>query len=318
MKNKLGQMKGGWLILVVIALVAAYMFNLGGIQDLFKVPEDKIAVDNCPSSGLTEWTLNAQEALASTATDANVSYYVYDNGVLVKSGDTGTDGTVSIDVECGRGKTYQALVLNENTTVGFYPQQVTIDASGPTDVSNLKMYEYGQVSVANVGSSSDPTGDDNISAGTGKNCGFTITFSNNESASGINKPLIMCLVNVSAVTDVTMSGVTEASAKKPNRISAISNHQYYVFELDKLVKSTDSAIKVNGMIQFSSSASIVTTEGNNMSCIVVDQATYRKAEYKTLSLSEGFVEAAENVETISDIGAPDSNRMTLEFAGTYC
>ena len=320
MKNKIGAgLSGGTVVLIVLALVAAYVFNVGGFQDLF-VPSEEAEepVGRCPSSGLTEVTLNTQEALASSATNSNVSYYAFDSGVLVKEGETGSDGTVSFDLECAASKTYKLLILNEKATTGIYPSTHTIDASGSVDVLNLQTYEFGEVGIANLGSSVDPAGTANISAGAGKSCGFTITFTSNESAAAFNKPLIMCLTNTTSVVDVFMTGAGAADAKAPVRISAISGYEYHTFEYAKKVDSTDAAVMLSGKIQFSSSSAPVSTD--NMSCIIVDQSTFKKADYKTLSLSQGFVEAAENTETRANVGAADSNRATLNFLASpaYC
>ncbi len=319
MKNKAGKMSTGVILLLVALVVFAYATDLGGLKTFITPSEKDVPVTGrCPSSGLTEITINAQEALASTATDAEVDYYIYDNGVLVKEGST-TAGTVSFDVECGVGKTYKMLILNETVANGFYPQTVVVDATGATDIHNFKMYQYGEIGIGSVVSSADPTGGGNVSGGAGKTCGFTLTFSNNESASGFNKPLIMCQVNSSAIADISMSGVTEASAKKPVRISATSGHMYYTFEYPEMIKSTDAAVKISGKIQFSTGATFSDGVTNNMSCIVVDQTAYKVAEYKTLSLSEGFLTASENSETIAEIGAIDSNRVTMQFGTTtYC
>lgn len=317
MKNKKG-MSTGAIFLIIGLLIVGYVTNFAGMKD-FLTPEEveeEVGVGQCPSSGLTEVTINAQEALASTATNANVSYYFFDGNALVSNGDTGTDGTVAVDVGCGR--TYTLLVINEKTQTGFYPQTVSIVADRATITKNFKMYEYGQINVASVVSSTDPTGAANISAGTGKLCGFTVTFANNESASAINKPLIMLMSNSTAVTDITLTGATEATAKAPTRLTVPAGRKFWIFEYDELVKSTDGAIKLSGKIQFSASANIPSGDVNNMSCRIVDQATYRIAEWQTLGLSEGFVEAAENIESITDIGAPDSAIATVAFAGTYC
>jgi len=317
--NKQGKITAGVGILIALALVAIYTMNIAGVQDFLKpsVPIVPV-VGRCPSSGLTEVTLNTQEALASTATNANVTYFAFDGSTLVKNGETGTDGTVSFDLACGVGKTYQLLVFNDKTTTGYYPKTVTVDASGPIDIQNMKVYEHGAVDIASIVSSTDPTGNGSIKGGTGKVCGYTITFSENESASAFNKPLIVCHVNSTSVIDMTMSGVTEVPTKKPTRLTSVSGHQYYVFEYDKLLKSTDGAVKLSGALQFSASASILATDTNNMSCIVIDQATYKVSEYKTMSLSEGFLEAAENRETVADIGALDATAEELSFNGHYC
>lgn len=327
--DKKGAMTGGTILIIAALLVGAYFVvpAFGNFVDGIFVPTPEeptptggsgITPSNCPSSGLTEVTINAQEALASVATNANVSYYIYDDGVLIKNGDTGSDGAVSIDVECAAGRTYKGLILNEQAETGYYPQEITVDASGPTDTHNLKMYEYGQINVASVVSSASPSGNDTISTGLGKNCGFTITFTENESVAAFNKPIIMCLANVTSVTDITMDGVTEVNAKKPTRLSAISGYTYYAFELDELILSTSGAKKINAKIQLSSSKTPKTLD--NLSCMVIDQATYKKAEYKTMGLTDGWIEAAENQETLEDIGAPDSNKGTLYFnpSASYC
>ncbi len=314
--NKIGAMSGGTIILVILALVAAYMF-IPAVQDIFKPAAPEVPVGRCPSSGLTEVTLNTQEALASSATDAEVDYYVYDDGSLVKEGST-TAGTVSFDIECGANREYTMLVINETVAEGFYPQTVTVDATGATDTHNLKMYQYGEIGLSSIVSSSDPTGGANVSGGQGKTCGFTITFANNESASGFDKPLILCQVNSTAITDVSMTGVTEATAKRPARIGPVTGMMYYTFEYPGMIKSTDAGVKVSGKIQFSSSATFSNAVTNNMSCIIADQTEYQVAEYKTLSLTDGFILAAED-ETITDVGAIDSNRVTMQYGTTaYC
>lgn len=316
MKNKIGAMTGGTVVLIVLALVAAYMF-VPAVQDIFKPAAPEVAVGRCPSSGLTEVTLNTQEALASSATNAEVDYYIYDGSVLAKQGST-TLGTVSFDVECGVGKTYQMLVINETVAHGFYPKTVTVDASGATDIHNLKLYQYGEIGLSSIVSSADPTGATNISGGQGKTCGFTLTFANNESASGFDKPLILCQVNTTAITDLTMTGVTEASTKRPSRIGPTTGMKYYTFEYPSMIKSTDAGIKISGKIQFSTSATFSDALTNNMTCKIIDQTKYQVAEYKTLSLTDGFILAAED-ETTTDIGAIDSNTQALVFRNSsYC
>ena len=318
-KNKKGAqgVSGGMVLLIIVALVVAVVF-IPGVQDIFKPGEVRVdeVVSKCPSSGLTEITLNVQEALASTATNANVAYYAFDNGVLVKEGNTGTDGTVSFDLGCGANQRYTVLLINETVDTGFYPEQITVDASGPTDVHNLKMYQFGDMHIANIGSSVDPAEASNVSGGAGKTCGFVISFAVNESSSAYNKPLIMCATNTTSVVNVHLNGVTEAEG--PSRLSTISGKKWYVWEVDKMMTSTEGAMKLTGTIQFS--ASTTPYDQDNMTCSIVDQTTFKVAEYKTLSLSEGFLEAAENTETSSEIGGFDSNFVELAFGHTsgYC
>ncbi len=321
-KNKKGAaLSGGMVLLILAVAVAAYMF-IPAVQEIFQpaapVTPPVPSAGRCPSSGLTEITLNTQEALASTATNANVAYYAFDNGVLVKEGSTGTDGTVSFDLGCAVGQKYTVLVLNETVQTGFYPKTITVDASGPTDVHNMKLYEFGGITIANLGSSVDPAEVANVSGGVGKTCGIILTFAVNETASGYNKPLIMCQANISTVSNIHFNGVTRADAKAPVRVSSYTGWSYWTFELDRMLESTEGAVKLTGTIEFGASAP-VNAKANNLSCVIVDQSTFKVAEYKTLSLSDGFLEAAENTETRAEIGAPDSDLQQMFIGqGTYC
>lgn len=314
---------GGTVIVILAVLVAAYFFVPqvhdfvgsfgGGSSSNLETP------GNCPSSGLTEVTLNTQKALAATATNADVSYYVFDKtGSYVTSGKSSA-GQATFDVKCAVGKKYDLMVINETVAVGSYGQQVEVDASESTVTKNLQMYAYGDINLVSVASSTDPLGNSNISAGVGKTCGFTVTFNVNESASGFNKPLIMCQANTSSVTSVDMSGVNDADAKAPTRLSPATGYKYYSYEMDKMLKSTDPAQKVSGTITFSQSITPAATD--YMTCIIVDQAMWKKANYQTLGLTNGFVTSTENSETNSDVGAPDASPAILEFGGAgtnYC
>lgn len=322
--DKKAMSTGGVILIIALLIVGAYMLVPSfktGVTNLISggTTTPPVAAGKCPSSGLTEVTLNSQEALAATATNAVTDYYVFEkDGTYITTGNSGADGQSVFNVACAKDKKYDILVINETTSAGSYGQLIEADASGPTFSKALKMYEYGQINVVGVGSSTNPANTGNISSGLGKTCGFVVTFNENETASAFNKPLIMCQVNVSSVTGVTMSGVTEANAKKPQRITATSNYNYYTYELGTLLKSTDAAQKISGTITFS--ASTTPSTADSMTCKIADQADYKKAAYQTLKYSEGFVESAENAETQSDIGAPDSNTGTLYFvdASGYC
>jgi len=319
-------MSGGMIFLMVVGIFAlAYVAipdfknTINNIGKSTPTTPDTVTPGKCPSSRLTEVTLNTQEALAATNTNSVTDYFVFEkDGTYITTGNSGSDGQSVFNVECAEGRKYDVLVLNETTSAGSYMQQFEIDASAATFSKSLKTYEFGDINLVSVASSTDPLGTSNISAGLGKTCGFVITFSENETASAYNKPLIMCQTNISSVTGITMSGVTEANAKKPNRVSSSANYKYTTYELPVLLKSTDAAQKISGTITFSTSTAASAID--SMSCKIADQSTWKKAEYQTLKLSSGFLESAENQETNDDIGAPDSNTATLSFihSSGYC
>ena len=47
--------------------------------------------------------------------------------------------------------------------------------------------------------------------------------------------------------------------------------------------------------------------------------TWKKASFQSLSLDSGFITGAENTETVTDVGGPDSLNATIAFnsAGGY-
>ncbi len=316
--NKKG-ISGGVIAIIAIAVILVWS-QTTILQDLLGMGEEPIPTPTgqCPSSGLTSVTINTQEALASSATDSVHDYYVFDkDGVLVSNGNSGSDGSSTFDVQCGAGKKYDAIVLNESANLGFYAEMFEIDAFESTFSTNLQTYEYGTMDISAISSDADPSGGSNISSGLGKVCGFTITFTVNESASAFNKPLILCQANTTGIIDITMPALTEADSKRPTRMSALPSYDWWVFELDKKILSTDAAQKASGKIQFSSSN---TPDGSKyMNCSIVDQATYKKADYKTLGLNQGFVVAAED-DSNANVGAPDSKGLGLGLSTVtgYC
>lgn len=305
------------ILLIVGLLVAAYLF-VPGVKEFFQpsAPTPQEAVSLCPSSGLTTVTLNTQEALASTATNAVTDYYIFEkDGTFVSTGSSGSDGQSSFDLKCG--KVYDAIVLNETVTTGSYAQKFEIDAKESTFTKNLKMYEYGSVNLVSVASDVDPLGNSNVSSGAGKSCGFVITFTENESISAFNKPIIMCQTNTTSVDYVTMSGVQDAMSIIPSRKTVnVTGSEWTAYYLDKMLLSTEGAVKVSGKIKYLDS--ITPSESDFMACSIVDQAIFHKSDYQTMSLNDGFVEAAENTQTKAEIGAPDSNKALLHYNGGYC
>jgi len=317
--NTKGKMTMGSVILIVALVLGAYMFvpSVKDTIDGILGGEDKTPIGSCPSSGLTEVTLNTVDALADNATDVNVTYFVYENGKLLEHGETGADGTVSFDVECGVGRTLKGIVFNEVTDTGYYAKEFTIDATSPTDTANLALYQYGGINFVSVASDVDPSGTSNVSGGDGKQCGIVATFTVNESASAYAKPLLICEGNTTSIDNIKWNGVTRVDNKRPNRLSTLTGRTFWTWELDETILSTDPAKKITGSITFQDDPGGELE--NNLTCTILDQATFRGASYKTMSLSEGMITAAED-ENNADVGGGDSNDANLYFvhASGYC
>ena len=308
------------IILLVVLVVFAYSTNLLGIKDMVDnfgkgVPIEPTAVSKCPSSGLTEVTIQTGKALATTATDAIADYYVYDGDKFVTTGNSGSDGKSVFDVGCEVGKTYKAIVVNETLYTGYYPEFITIKASSPTDVHSFKMYTYGEVKIVGMSNGVTDFGvadNDWIGgAGAGKVCDWKIGYTINETTSAFNKPLIVCEANATAVTDITLNGVIKANAKAPSRLTPAAGSAFYVFEQDKLLTSEESQQTLYGKIQFGSTAP--KAGDSTFKCRIADQAYYKMADYKTLSLENGWKLSAQNDETITNIGAQDTGQDTIYF-----
>ena len=311
--NKSAKVTTGTILIVLVALGAlAYFTNFGGFQDWISgtstpAPTGDIGTGVCPSSGQTQFTINTNGALETTATAINPYYYIFDGNKLVANGQMAS-GTKVFDLACG--KTYKAILLDETVRSGFYSQTLDLVGDDSSKAYNVQLYEFGQVKIVNIKNPVDPTGLSNISAGLGATKDFVIQFTENESASAYNRPLILCEVNTSSVTSVTLGGGV-VSATKPSRVSTTANYQTYAWEYPKLLKSTDALVELPGKITFSSSTTPSSTD--TMSCKIADQATWKKADYQILSMDEGFVTGAENSETIADVGGQDTAASTISF-----
>lgn len=315
MKNKKG-ISTAMIIVLILAALFAYSTNLLGIKttvdNLFGggPSEEPIVTAKCPSSGLTEVTINTQKALATTSTNVITDYFVYDGDTIITSGNSGSDGQSVFDVACGSGKTYKVMVANETVSTGYYGQMDTIDASTATDTINLKMYNYGDADISGLANGVQNVGDtvsNWISGGAGKICDWKIVFTVNESASAFNKPLIICQANTTIITDMTLSGVTKQNAKMPSRLSPDAGCASYVWEYDKLLTSEDSMVTLGGKIQFASGATIATpVSDKTVYCKLIDQAYYKKADYQSMTLADGWAISAQNDESVANVGAPDS------------
>jgi len=331
--NKKG-ISTGVLILILVLAVFAYSSNMLGLKDWLSglgggEPSGGTGTGEttkCPSSGLTEVTINSQKALATTATAAITDYYVYDGDVLVANGNSGTDGISTFDVGCGIGKTYKAKIINETRYVGYYGKDITLKADSATDTHNLQLYTFGMVKIDGITNSIQNVGDTSatwIGAGAssvGKICNFKITFHVNESTSAYYKPLIVCEANSTIITDLTLVGATAADSKVPSRLSPATGSAFHVYEIDTIT-TEQATLVLNGKLQFGSTAAKATD--TNTKCRIIDQAEYKLADYKTLSMEEGWGYGAQNSETAADVGAEDSSQVTINIAGSnstsgYC
>lgn len=320
MANKSGKSDLMTLVIVLaIVGVVAYMGNFSGFQDTVKGFLGKssatgssnnvgsnLQTSTCPSTGTTSVTLNTHDKLATAATNVQAEYYIFDGNTLVKSGTTSA-GTASFDLTCG--KSYKGIVLNTTAGTGAYAETFTVDAFAASSTQNLNLVQFGGAQIKKI-YQTDLTS--NISLASNGNSAFKMDIRENVSNKGYNKPIILCQANVSSISSVTLDSQVTSTAI-PSRISPTSGYKYYAFEYPKMLDQTIGILTLSGTITAGSTAPATT---DSMSCIVVDQATWKKAQYSSLSLDDGFKTGPENTESSNaDVGAVDSPASSLYFNG---
>ena len=325
MKNNRG-MTTGATILLIVALGALIYF--GSTSNWFGLGTPATTTTpnpnpQGPSSGQTAVTILSTDALAATTTSAPATAYVFsaDGSTFVSAN---TINSASTPFNVNYGNLYQVIAGNfsAGASAGYYPVQFTINANSAALTKTIQLYKQGSVNMISVTSSADPAQGTNISAAVGKTCGFNVNFAENTTAAAYNSPLLMCQANVSSVTQVNMGsngiGVVPANNLAPSRVSATSGYTYWTFNIPKMVLSTDGTYKLSGSVVFNPTVAPAT--GDGITCIVVDQDAWINSNYQAMSLSAGFQTNAQNMQTLADIGAPDSNsaKVTYNSSLGYC
>lgn len=313
-------------IIVIVAVLAlvAYATNFNGFADKvgsWGASESQGSAEltdastkDCPTTGITTYTLNVQDELAATATNVDAEYYIFNGNKLIKEGTTGSDGSVDVDVTCG--KDYKVLVVNDSAESGYYGKIIDLQARTSADTVNVELVRYGQALINDIQNPVDLSS--NITLVRDETQPFNLLFSANASALGYNKPIIMCQANNSAIEKVTISsfsdGTSVGEATAPTRISSDAGYKYYAFEYPKMLTPEVGALTAKGTIKVLSSTT--PSEADNLRCIIVDQATWTTAGYKTASsIEDGFKTGAENTETLNDVGGPDASTVEISYGG---
>lgn len=329
MNNK-GEKGNTWLI-VILVIAGLYLAYSGGYLDniLSKpaAPTDQdlpsdVNLAKCPTTGKTSYTLSVQDANAATATNFEAQYYVFNGDGMVKDGNagTGSDGTVSFDVTCG--KDYDLLVLNESVNTGAYSVEATLKARTAEQSIGVGVTRFGNLKIVGIENPDDPAGGANVSLAAGQTKGFIIKFSSNLSNRGSNKPIVMCQVNTTSINQVKFNSFSDGKAittpaMLPSRITSSAGYKYYSVEYPSILLSESGTVGLSGTITAQSSVTPALTDF--MSCLIVDQATSATANYKTAkTLKEAFVSGPENPDSPStNVGGPDASAVLYEYSGSY-
>lgn len=326
-----------YVVVAVLIGLALYFFNVGGFKNIVSswstpsVPSGggsgagtgglPLNMVDCPTDGTTTYTLNVQDELTSTATNVDSEYFIFNGNKLIKEGTTGSDGTVDVDVACG--KDYKLLLLNTTAGTGSYAKFVDLQARISSDTVNAKITRFGTGKVVGIENPSDPAGNANVSLVAGGSKNFLIKIVANYTERGFNKPIIMCQANISSIKLITLAKFSDGTdpvvvTTLPKRITATAGYAYYAWAYPKMLSPASGVISSSGTITVLSS--VTPSEADSMSCKLIDQATWKVSNYKTTSsIDEGFKEGPENSETLADVGGSDSPASSYYFvsAGGY-
>ena len=293
---------------VVVALVMGWISlpTFGGT--------DGDTSDLYPSTLKTSITLNTGDLLATSATDTNISYYVFDSaGNYLKEGTTAS-GTASFDVPSGVSG-YKLLVYDDSgyaDEVDYLPKVVDFSTTAENERAvktiNVDVYRESNVTLSKV---RDPVDlDSNISATAGSNVAFDILFQTQVANAATNKPVIVVDVNSTEIETVSISGLSTESC--PDRLAVTGGRKLYCFGTGIVLLSSDGLKSYSGTFKVDAATTPSTT--SEAIFTVIDTGLYRESDYKTAGFS-AFKYGTENPITNVDIGASDSVTMQLDFAG---
>lgn len=290
-----------WLI--VLLLVGGILaFNAGMFEGLFSAGE---GVDDLyPSDLKTTVTLNTGDKLATSATDANVSYYVFtSSGKFLDDGST-TSGTDSFTVPTGGN--YQILLYEDDDSSPDYLAHVesfSTDGESPEDraVSTVNV-DLLKESNATIELVRDPVDlDGNVSTGAGQTVKFDVLVSSTTSKAAVKEPVIRVEVNSSSIESVSINGLSEVDC--PDRISTAENRVAHCFKYDDNIEAGDGIVTFSGYLVCDAATAPSSTDYAKFT--VMDTAVYLEPDFKTKGFS-AVQYGTENPVDNSDIGAGDS------------
>ena len=298
-----------WL---AIGVVVSLAFGWIQMPEMFSSSSDD--VDNLyPSDLKTTVTLNTGDELATSATNANVTYYVFDSGGNYLKEGTTSAGTASFTVPTGGN--YDVLVHDDDgTSPDYLPTWISFSTNGddPTGraVQTINV-DLKKESTFNVNSVQDPVDlNANISTGLGQTANYNLLYSANVSNAAGKGAVILADINSSEVQVITLGGTSATTC--PNRISVTAGHKYKCFLVDKITTSSDGIQTLKGTVLFDSSTAAATTSG--VTFRILDTGLYVESNYKTQG-KIAFKENTENPVTDADLGAGDSATSFLQFGG---
>ena len=302
--------------IAIIVLLAAAVYLVWQSSQGTDIPDNLI-----PSDLKTTVTLNTYDALATTPTAADVQYYIFkSNGEFYKTGETGSDGQDSVDLQYGGD--YDLIAYNESnawssTGGGYIPVETSFQADsgeGSIKTINMKLYKVGGMTVTDV---LDPVDlNSNISRTAGSTESVNVLWKVNVSNTAIYRPVLVVDYNQTGIESdgikVSSAGWTETDC--PHRLTTGSGRVKACFiydDDDHVVLSSDGIQTIRTTIQIDDSTAVGTT--SHAEYQIIDTMMYREPDYVTAGKSAFLYGQEDSAD--SDVGAGDSDDQRIEFNG---
>jgi hypothetical protein len=295
-----------WILVGVIALLAFGVINLplGGNNN---AGDD--ADDLYPSTLTTTITLNTGDALATSATQATVKYYVFTaSGNFLKEGTT-SSGTASFSVPTSGD--YKIVAYYDEGGTDYLPIEKTFSTNGDNPqgraVQTVNMDLYKE-SAATISAVRDPVDlDTNITASAGASVDFDVLIKATTAYAALNNPVIVVDVNSSEWQDASIGTLSEVVC--PSRLTSGTEREKYCFQYDNKILSSDGIEMFSGNLVADSANAPASLSQVNIT--VIDAGLYIEPNYKTSGYNAFKMTSLQNPLSKADVGAADSSTSTL-------
>lgn len=265
-----------------------------------------VSVEVLPST-TTSYTINVNDALATTFTSLYPDYYIFDDTQLVKQG---TLNTFAISLPTA--KRYQMILISPGAS-GIYSQTAELNAVLSEQTANFKMTRIGAAKIYKIINPLEGAGSqyyNYMALAPAQTKAIDIQFGANVSQKGFNRPIIICLVNMQSILSMSISSFDDGKMpitinNIPKRIPTTPGYINYAWEYPGMIDPTQPIITAHGSITSTNLGPSNSTD--KIQCNLVDQERWRIAQYQTAnSIDNAFKFGPENAETLSDVGGPDS------------
>jgi len=311
--NKLGKANPViWIAVILIAIYFAYSGGyLGG-----PAPEDE-GDEIFPSDLQCDLILKFKDALATTDTDVNASYIIFNgDGTFFDSNidGVGSDGKDTVTVRVNSD--YDIWAYNKlGESSGYLAKNFSANCgNNPKHTITTKLIKRAGLELSSM---DDPIDlDHNITGSAGATEEFRAKWKANVSNAGAGKPMIIFEANgtKTVVEDMSISKADSAGGKYskvtcPGRIDpTLVEHTLYCFQRDRDALATDGTILTYATVKFGSTAP---NDESWIEAVLIDNALWLEPGYDNIDgVNFGVEDDQEN-----SLGCHDSGKYRIEFFG---